>query len=224
LDPLVRITHWGIAAAVLLNGLILEGGDQPHVLVGYTALSLLALRLVWGLVGTEEARFTAFPPAPGAAFAHIGDILAGRTVRHRSHNPLGALMVYTLWAMLAVVIATGLAMENDVFPDAPERHAALAAEVLPGMVETPVDWDLGDGDHDEDEGEELLEEVHETAANLLLILALVHVGGVVFEMMPGRSRADPAPWRRERTTADKGPEKGPEKGTEKGTEKGHDPA
>ena len=51
-DPLVRISHWGIAAAVILNGLILEGGDQAHILVGYAALSLLAVRLVWGLVGT----------------------------------------------------------------------------------------------------------------------------------------------------------------------------
>jgi hypothetical protein len=25
-DPSVRITHWGIAAAVILNGLILDGG------------------------------------------------------------------------------------------------------------------------------------------------------------------------------------------------------
>ena len=184
-DPLVRISHWGIAAAVILNGLILEGGDQAHILVGYAALSLLAVRLVWGLVGTEEARFTAFPPAPGAAIAHIGDILAGRRVRHRSHNPLGALMVYALWATLATVIATGLAMENDVFPDTPERHAALAAGLMPGMAETRVDWDEDAGEHDDDDAEDVLEEIHETAANLLLILALVHVGGVVFEMMRG---------------------------------------
>lgn len=183
-DPLVRITHWGIAAAVILNGLILDGGEDVHILVGYAALSLLALRLLWGIVGTEEARFAAFPPSPAAALSHLRGMVSDRAVRHRSHNPLGALMVYALWGTLAVVIATGLAMEADVFPD-DERHAALSTEVLPGAPAILADWDEGEDEGDEGEGGEAVEEVHEVAANLLLILALLHVGGVVLEMSRG---------------------------------------
>lgn len=183
-DPLVRFTHWGIAAAVILNGLILEGGDRAHIVAGYVALSLLALRLLWGFVGTEEARFSAFPPSPSGAMAHIRRIASGKVETHRSHNPLGALMVYTLWAALAVVIATGLAMEADVFPDEGEEYAAVAPEAMPPARIILADWD--EGEHDEGEGgEEAVEEVHEVAANLVLILALLHVGGVVFEMARG---------------------------------------
>ena len=171
-DPLVRITHWGIAAAVIFNGLILEGGEQPHIWVGYAALSLLALRLIWGFIGTEEARFSAFPPSISGAWAHLRAIRARRQVPHRSHNPLGTLMVYAVWATLAVIIATGLTMESEVFLETDDRdHATLIME--------------DDDDADESETSLIIEEIHEAAANLLLSLALLHVGGVVFEMARG---------------------------------------
>lgn len=187
-DPLVRITHWGIAAAVILNGLILEGGEQVHIWLGYAALALLSLRLVWGVVGTEEARFSAFPPSPGRALGHLRDMLAGRPGPHRSHNPLGALMVYALWTALAIVVATGLAMESEVFPERDEAHASLVLQRdMPAtrLILTDADEDEEEEDDDGGEGEEALEELHEAAANALLFLALLHVGGVVFEMMRG---------------------------------------
>lgn len=186
-DPLVRLTHWGIAAVVILNGLILEGGDQPHIVAGYVALSLLVLRLIWGFVGTEEARFSAFPPSPSGAMAHMRNIMSGKVETHRSHNPLGALMVYALWAALAVVIATGLTMEADVFPDEGRQYAAVSPETMPGAKVVLADWDEGEEEHGVggEGGGEAVEELHEVAANLVLILALLHVIGVVFEMARG---------------------------------------
>ena len=89
-DPLVRLTHWGIAAAILLNGLITEEGSSPHVWIGYAAAGLLALRLLCWLVCSGPARFSAFPPSPGAAFRQVGDMIAGRQDEQQTHNPLGA--------------------------------------------------------------------------------------------------------------------------------------
>ena len=34
-DPIVRITHWSIALAVLANALVTEEGSGPHIWVGY---------------------------------------------------------------------------------------------------------------------------------------------------------------------------------------------
>ena len=61
-DPVVRVTHWVVALSVLLNGLIIEEESQLHNWIGYAVLAMLALRVLWGIVGPEEARFSSFPP------------------------------------------------------------------------------------------------------------------------------------------------------------------
>lgn len=203
-DPLVRLTHWGIALAILLNGLVTEEGSHWHIWVGTAAAVLLGMRLLWGLFGPAPARFSAFPPSPSRAIAHVGDIVAGRHTPHKSHNPLGALMAYALWATLATVVATGLAMTGlpGTSPPATAETARLA-EPRPEADNGPeTREDAGHEDEDDEadertefrgggeaasngegggEGEEWLEEVHEVAANLLFLLAALHIAGVAFE-------------------------------------------
>jgi len=173
-DPLVRITHWCVAAAVVANGLITEGGSQVHIWIGLAVGGLLVLRLVWGFVGPVEARFSSFPPSPRRAVAHVRDILAGRHVSHRSHNPLGALMAYALWSTLAVLIASGIAMTGFPPGTGTKDMERPVATSTPRLAE-----EEGEG---ESEGPgEIAEEVHEIAANLLLVLAGLHLVGVAFE-------------------------------------------
>lgn len=191
-DPLVRLTHWGVAAGVLINGVFTEEGSGAHLWVGYGVAALLALRWVWGLVGSPEARFSAFPPSPGKAAAHVREIARGEKTTHRSHNPLGALMVYALWATLAVVIGSGIAMTGLPGASTPTPEtastgqwsgpAAESNEEAGEAGEDDADKDgAEDGENGEHEGDELMEEVHEVAANLLFVLAAMHLLGVAFE-------------------------------------------
>lgn len=184
-DPLIRITHWGVAVAVLINGLITDGGSGIHVWIGYVAVALLVLRLVWGLIGTDEARFSSFPPSLSAAVAHSADLVAGRSREYRSHNPLGSLMVYALWGTLTVVAATGIAMAGSPLQTV---ETASAVQLLheAGEQDGDREYDDGHGEH----GPEILNEIHEVAANLLLMLAALHVAGVAFESrIAGRNLA-----------------------------------
>ena len=196
-DPVVKVTHWSIVIAILANALITEEGSGAHIWVGYALAAILALRLLWGLIGPAEARFSAFPPSPRRALGHLRDIRSGKKEVHHSHNPLGALMVYAIWSMLGVIIASGIAMAgppSTAFLDRAERSGEISQKVV---VERR--------DHDADEategaeGEEnVWEEVHQTAVNLLYILIALHIAGVVFEtrrsgreillaMLPGRA-------------------------------------
>lgn len=206
-DPIVKLTHWGIVLAIITNAVIEEGGSGLHVWVGYGLAGLLALRLLWGFIGPAEARFSAFPPSPAQAVAHIGDIAKGHATPHRSHNPLGALMVYAIWACLAAVIASGIAMAGpppaDPFAQ-PEREGR-AQKIESRYTENEAEEESKAGEerehHENGEGnEDMMEELHEVAVNLLYVLIALHLAGVIFEtrrsgrevigaMLPGGNRS-----------------------------------
>lgn len=178
-DPLVRLTHWTIAASVIVNGLISDPGKALHVWVGWATLGILAVRLIWGLIGPTEARFSSFLPDPRAAVMHVIDLVKGIRPRdYPSHNPAGALMVYALWASLAIVIATGLIMTDA---SSPMQVAAEQAAVEAG------DWSLlaQNALNVDNEAYNAIKQaagfVHEVIANLLMFLAALHVVGVVVE-------------------------------------------
>jgi len=178
-DPVVRLTHWGVATAVLGNALVTEGGSLTHVWLGWLAMALLVMRLVWGVLGPTEARFSAFPPNPVAAVRHLGQLVRGRAKEHRSHNPAGAMMAYAFWAALTVVIATGLVLTGGATPmQVADEKAAVASGDWSALIKE------SDGESSDDEDKSFrhtAEEVHEVAANLLLILAVLHVAGVFVE-------------------------------------------
>jgi cytochrome b len=109
-DPLVRLIHWSVVAAIILNGFVTDPESELHEFIGYGVLAVVLLRLTWGMVGTEHARFKAFPPNPAAALRHIQSVLRRQHSVHLSHNPLGSLMVYNIWATLLAMCATGIMM------------------------------------------------------------------------------------------------------------------
>jgi cytochrome b len=174
-DPLLRLAHWGIAGVVLANYAFTKEGGSVHIALGWAGMALLLLRLIWGFVGPREARFASFPPNPMAALRHLGGLLRGKAPQYPSHNPAGALMAYALWACLAVLMLTGLGMSGL----SPFARADLEAAVAEGDWSVLVEED-GDAEGENPFGD-VLEEVHEVAANLILILAVLHVAGVAVE-------------------------------------------
>ncbi len=114
-DPLVRVIHWSVVLMILLNGVFTDDESELHEWVGYCALGLVLIRLVWALIGPNPARFTTFPPSPARALQHLRAIRAGDKTVHLSHNPLGALMVYNLWLTIIGMGVTGYMMTTLYF-------------------------------------------------------------------------------------------------------------
>lgn len=114
-DPVVRLFHWSLVACVLLNQFVLESGETPHRWVGYAATALVGLRLLWGVIGSHHARFADWWPTPARLRAHVRGLLAGQPDDHPGHNPLGALMMLALMALVLALGVTGWLQSTDAF-------------------------------------------------------------------------------------------------------------
>src|SRR5678816_1183407 len=84
-DPLVRLFHWSLAACVF-GAFLVEEGDIAHRWLGYTALGLVAFRLLWGVVGSRHARFGDWVRGPRAVMTYLRERRVGRSQRRLGHN------------------------------------------------------------------------------------------------------------------------------------------
>lgn len=109
-DIFVRLFHWSLVILFVANAFFTDPEKINHIWVGYTIAGLVALRVIWGFIGTRHARFSDFLPSPVGAFRQLGDMLSGRRTAHAGHSPLGALMIYNLLLTIAGISITGYMM------------------------------------------------------------------------------------------------------------------
>ncbi len=128
-DILVRLTHWGVAGAVLLNTFVVEEGETAHEYLGYFAVFLVAVRLLWGVsFAKNEARLSKLKPSIIEIKEHITDIKSGKE-SHTGHNPLAALSAVGLWVLIifsgftGYITTTDWGIENDFIEDVHEFFA-----------------------------------------------------------------------------------------------------
>ncbi|MEN8166942.1 MAG: cytochrome b/b6 domain-containing protein [Pseudomonadota bacterium] len=156
-DPLIRLFHWTLVTAFAVTWLTEDEFLDLHVYAGYTIMLLLAIRLLWGFIGTRHARFADFVRPPREAITYLKQLLAVRAKRYLGHNPAGGLMIIALLISLLLSCISGLAI--------------YGVEGFGPLAEPFSNYGIWD-DH-------LLEEVHEFFANLTLALVVVHLFGVV---------------------------------------------
>ena len=116
-DPFVRVFHWSLVASFAVAFLVGEERDLRtlHLWAGYSAAALVALRIVWGVLGTHYARFSQFVHRPRRIIGYAVDVAKGREARHVGHNPAGGAMVVALLLSLLGVSGTGYLMTTDAF-------------------------------------------------------------------------------------------------------------
>ena len=114
-DPFVRVFHWSVAALFLVNLAITDPESALHADLGYLLGALVALRILWGLVGPTYARFASFLPSHIGVGEQISDIALRRNRIHLGHTPLGALMIVNLLLSLMAIVVTGYMMTTLTF-------------------------------------------------------------------------------------------------------------
>jgi cytochrome b len=156
-DLPTRLFHWLLAACVIalvITGQL--GGDAMvwHFRLGFTVLTLLLFRLLWGFVGGHWSRWAQLVLWPGQALAY----LQGRSVRvWVGHNPLGSWSVLLMLAVLLLQVGTGLVSDDEIANAGP-----LTSLVSGTTVALATAWHKGPG------------------KLLLLVLVLAHVIAIVW--------------------------------------------
>ena len=123
-----------------------------HGRIGLCIIGLISFRLAWGFLGTNYARFSTFVRGPAAIRAYLRGQWQGL-----GHNPLGALSVLALLAVVSLQMGSGLFANNDDIGYTGFLYALVSGDTS-----------------------QLLTRLHHKIFDLLLILIGLHFAAIVF--------------------------------------------
>lgn len=132
-DLPTRVFHWMLVLSLV--GLVVTGKVGGawidwHMRLGLLVGALLVFRVLWGVVGGRWSRFASFVAGPAA----LGRYLRGQPrpgdAFHVGHNPLGALSVLAMLAILAVQVGTGLVSDDEISTTGPLNKFVASATGL----------------------------------------------------------------------------------------------
>jgi len=161
----VRIFHWSLVLFYTIAYLS-EDIELIHVYAGYVVLGLILFRVLWGLIGTKYARFNNFIYGKKVALAYLKSLLTKKPKHYIGHNPIAGWMILALLISIFLVAWTGLLLYADAGKG---PLAEVNVELISGVY----------ADDDGEQSESIWEEIHETLANLTLLLVCAHVAGVL---------------------------------------------
>jgi cytochrome b len=156
-DVPVRAGHWLMVLALCTSWWTAETGRMDwHRYAGYSMLALVSFRIYWGFFGSSTARFSQFVRGPRTIVSY----LKGRWVAMPGHNPLGALSVVVLLALLLTQVVLGLfAVDVDGIESGP-----LSAHVSFEVGRAAASW-------------------HEDLFDVLLWLIGLHIVAVLYYVL-----------------------------------------
>ena len=174
-DRFVRVFHWALVAAFTAAYFLSEDETLTlHTWAGYTVATLVLARIVWGFIGPRHARFADFLYRPKTSLSYFKNLLLFRAQRYVGHSPAGGTMVIALLISLLLTTFSGMAYygtraETDGIATFVSRKVIGLEPVAPALYKGTM---RDRGDHD-------VKELHETFANITIILIFAHIGGVV---------------------------------------------
>jgi cytochrome b len=165
-DLPTRAFHWVLAVAVVASVVSAKIGGNAmawHFRCGYLIFTLLAFRIVWGLVGGRWSRFASFVHAPATVLRYLrGQVQPGERL-DVGHNPLGALSVLALLVVLCAQVGTGLVADDEIANSGP-----LARFVAASTSSLATKWH------------------HRFGQVLIIALVALHVAAVLFYLLRQR--------------------------------------
>jgi len=72
-----------------------------HKPVGEFVLALIMFRIIWGFIGSSNAKLLPLMAGPSAVLVHLKELIAGRVKPERGHNAAGG------WAVILILLLIG---------------------------------------------------------------------------------------------------------------------
>jgi len=163
----VRLFHWALVVAIVTawwtNRQVMI---DIHAIAGYSVLALVLFRIIWGFVGSSNARFADFLTGPRHVIGYLGKLPKGSAseLTYTGHNPAGGWMVLVMIVLVGVQAVSGLFASEDTFLffDGP-----LVAYVSSDFAST-MNW------------------IHHTNINLIYAAVGLHVFAALFYLVVKR--------------------------------------
>jgi cytochrome b len=165
-DLPTRGFHWLLALCVVALVITAKVGGNAmvwHLRLGHVVLALLVFRLLWGLVGGYWSRLGRLFFSPARMLSYLRG--QGQARDEAGHNPLGALSVLALLAVLIAQVASGLFSDDEI---------AFAGPLTRFVSGDTVAWATG---WHKDWGQ-----------TLLLVLLGLHLAAIAFYSLVRRKR------------------------------------
>jgi cytochrome b len=145
-DLPTRVFHWALVALVVFSFVTAKIGGNAltyHMWSGYTILTLILFRIVWGFIGGRESRFAAFVRGPATVFQYAASLLGKDSERYLGHNPLGGWSVVVMLAALALQASTGLFVNDEIATEGPlAQYVSLATSLFLTRIHRLNQWVL----------------------------------------------------------------------------------
>ncbi len=129
-DLPTRLFHWSLTVcvvALVVTAYVSGNAMVWHLRLGYTVLSLLLFRLVWGLVGGRWSRFSNFIYSPATLWRYLQG--RGHPEHSAGHTPLGAGSVFALLGFLIAQVGSGLMSDDEIAFSGPLTRFVSSATV-----------------------------------------------------------------------------------------------
>ena len=116
-DLPTRLFHLLLMLCVL--GLVITGGNGDfamvvHFYLGYTVLTLVFFRTIWGVFGGYWSRFATFFPSPSSLLSYLRNLNNPNAKPSVGHNPLGAMSVFVFLLVLLLQALSGLMSDDTI--------------------------------------------------------------------------------------------------------------
>jgi cytochrome b len=135
-DVPTRVFHWLLV--VSFAGAFLTAESERyrdiHVLLGYTLLGLIAVRVLWGFIGTRYAQFRSFLFKPSEIAAYVRSLLKARPKHYVGHNPAGSVAVFALLGLGTATGVSGVLTYQDIGGDLLEELHDLVSYGMLAVV------------------------------------------------------------------------------------------